>query len=246
MRSTINKEAILERYMRALLAGDRNQCRAVIEETLHSGMTAYQVYMDIIWPMMVNIDNLYREDKIDSAQEAFASRINRTIVNQLQNKLPHRPPKNKKVAIVTEASEQAELGGQMINDLFESDGWDTRFLGGTVNHDDIMAFVHSYGPDILLLYGFNGKDAPAIRSLIDTIRGVNAFPDMKIMLSGGIFSRAEGLWEEIGADIYAETASEAVMMAQLPPDQLPKPDRMIKQRYQSDTVRDQTAEAPTG
>lgn len=237
----MNKDATLERYMRALLAGDRNQCRSVIEETLHCGMTAHQVYMDIIWPIMVDIDKLYREDRIDSAREALASRINRTIVNQLQNKLPHRPAKNKKVAIVTESSEQAELGGQMINDLFESDGWDTRFLGGTVNHDDIMAFVHSYGPDILLLYGFNGKDAPTIRSLIDTIRNVNAFPEMRIMLSGGIFSRAPGLWEEIGADLYAETATEAVMTAQLPPDRLPKPERTIKQRYQAADTEKTTA-----
>jgi methanogenic corrinoid protein MtbC1 len=232
----MNKEATLERYMRALLVGDRNQCRSVIEETLQGGMTAHQVYMEIIWPVMVDIDKLYRDDRIDSAQEAFASRINRTIVNQLQNKLPHRPAKNKKVAIVTEASEQGELGGQMINDLFESDGWDTRFLGGTVNHDDIMSFVHSYAPDVLLLFGFNGKDAPTIRSLIDSIRNVNAYPDMKIMLSGGIFSRADGLWEEIGADLYAETASEAVMMAQLPASRLPKPERTIKQRYQANAA----------
>lgn len=228
----MNKEATLERYMRALLSGDRNQCRTVIEETLQSGMTAHQVYMDIIWPIMVDVDKLYREDKIDSAQEAFASRINRTIVNQLQNKLPRRTAKSKKVAIVTEASEQAELGGQMINDLFESDGWNTRFLGGSVNNDDIMSFVHSYSPDVLLLYGYNGKDAPAIRQLIDTIRGVNAFPDMRIMLSGGIFARADGLWQEIGADLYAETASEAVIMAQLPQSRLPQPMRTIKQRYQ--------------
>ena len=238
----MNKEAILEHYMRALLTGDRNQCRTVIEETLQGGMTAHQVYMDIIWPIMVDIDKLYRKDKIDSAQEAFASRINRTIINQLQNKLPRRPVKNKKVAIVTEASEQAELGGQMINDLFESDGWNTRFLGGTVNNDDIMSFVHSYGPDVLLLYGFNGKDAPAIRKLIDIIRGVNAFPEMRIMLSGGIFSRTDGLWEEIGADLYAETASEAVIMAQLPQDRIPQPERMIKQRYQANSIETEELE----
>ena len=63
-------------------------------------MTAHQVYMDVIWPVMVEIDKLYRDDTIDSAQEAFASRINRTIVNQLQNKLPRRPAKSKKVTIV--------------------------------------------------------------------------------------------------------------------------------------------------
>jgi methanogenic corrinoid protein MtbC1 len=224
------KEAILEKYLKALLNGDRNVCRSVIEEALQSGIPAHQVYMNVIWPIMIEIDKLYREDKIDSAEEAFASRINRTIVNQLQNKLPRRPSKQKSVAIVTANTDQAELGGQMTNDLFESDGWETRFLGGTVNNDDILTFIHSYAPDILVLYGFNGKEAPVVRELIDRIRSVNAFPQMRIMLSGGVFSRAEGLWEEIGADLYAETAAEAVMVAQLPSEKLPTPARLIKQR----------------
>ncbi len=224
------KEKVIAQYLKSLLTGDRNECRTVIEEVLRTGIPAHQVYMDIIWPIMTEIDKLYREDQIDSAQEAFASRINRTIVNQLQNKLPRRANKEKRVVIVTAKSDKAELGGQMMNDLFESDGWETRFLGGTAGNDDIMTFIHGYAPDILLLYGYNGDDAPAVRTLIDTIRGVNAFPEMRIMLSGGVFSRAEGLWEEVGADLYAETAADAVMVAQAPPEKLPTPTRTIKQR----------------
>lgn len=227
------KNEILEKYLNSLLTGNRNHCRMVIEEALQSGIPAHQVYMDIIWPIMLEIDNLYREDKIDSAQEAFASRINRSIVNQLQNKLPRRPHKEKRVAVVTAQSDTAELGGQMISDLFDSDGWDTRFLGGTVCNDDVMSFIHSYAPDILVLYGFDGKDAPQVRMLIDTIRNVNAFPEMRIMLSGGVFSRADGLWEEIGADLFAESAADAVMMAQMPADKLPTPTRTIKQRMRT-------------
>ena len=226
-------EKVIARYLKSLLTGDRNECRVVIEEVLRSGVPAHQVYMDIIWPIMTEIDKLYREDEIDSAQEAFASRINRTIINQLQNKLPRRAEKDKRVVIVTAKSDKAELGGQMMNDLFESDGWETRFLGGTAGNDDVMTFIHGYAPDILLLYGFNGEDAPAVRGLIDTIRGVNAFPQMRIMLSGGVFSRAEGLWEEIGADLYAETAAEAIVIAQTPPEKVPTPTRTIKQRSRS-------------
>ena len=226
-------EKVIARYLKSLLTGDRNECRVVIEEVLRSGVPAHQVYMDIIWPIMTEIDKLYREDQIDSAQEAFASRINRTIINQLQNKLPRRAEKDKRVVIVTAKSDKAELGGQMMNDLFESDGWETRFLGGTAGNDDVMTFIHGYAPDILLLYGFNGEDAPAVRGLIDTIRGVNAFPEMRIMLSGGVFSRAEGLWEEIGADLYAETAAEAVVIAQAPPEKVPTPIRTIKSRTKS-------------
>ena len=229
-------QLVLDRYLGTLLAGDRPACRAVIEETLQTGMTANNVYMDVIWPIMAEIDKLYRQDRINAAQEAFATRINRTIVDQLQNKLPRKVIKNKKVVVCSGANEQAEQGGQMITDLFESDGWEGRFLGGKVNNDDILAFVHSYGPDVLLLYGIAAIDAPQIRHLIDTVKSINACPEMKIMLSGGVFGRTEGLWEEIGADMYAETASESVRIASENEENLPKPQRTIKRRKKTKAV----------
>jgi len=36
---------------------------------------------------------------------------------------------------------------------------------------------------------------------------------MKIMVSGGLFNRADGLWQEIGADLFAATALEALQAA---------------------------------
>ncbi|RKY08291.1 MAG: hypothetical protein DRP65_09295 [Planctomycetota bacterium] len=224
------RENTLEKYLQRLLTGERSACRAVIEETLRCGVPANNVYMDIIWPIMVEIDNLYSQNKIDSAQKAFATRINRTIVDQLQNKLPRKPQKSKKIVVCSSPEQQAELGGQMVTDLFESDGWEARFLGGDVNKDDILAFVHSYKPDILLLYGIGAKAAPEVRKLIDSIKTVNARPDMKIMLSGGVFDRADGLWEEIGADLYAETAAEAVRIASADASDIYKPQRTIKRR----------------
>ncbi|MBN1817735.1 MAG: cobalamin-dependent protein [Sedimentisphaerales bacterium] len=234
------KENTLERYLKALLEGNRSMCRTVIEETLQSGVPANQVYMDIIWPIMIEIERLFKEDRITSAQESFASRINRTIVDQLQNKLPRRANRQRKVVICSVPEENAELGGQMTADLFESDGWDTRFLGGSVNNDDIMEYVHSFRPDLLLLYGIAAPHAPRIRQLIDSIRDVNAFPNMRIMLSGGVFERAEGLWEEIGADLYASTGAEAVLKASSEQEELPKPKRTIKRRKRAEIERQRT------
>jgi len=53
---------------------------------------------------------------------------------------------------------------------------------------------------------------------------------MRIMLSGGVFGRAEGLWEEIGAALYAENATEAITFANANPQAIPAPVRTIKQR----------------
>jgi len=207
------KEGTLERYLDTLLQGDRKQSRGVIEETLQTGLPANSVYIDVIWPTMVEIENLVRADRITSSQEHLATRINRTIVDQLQNKLPRKTIRNKKIVICCARDELQELGAQIMTDLFESDGWEVKFLGGGLTNEDILAFIHDYAPDILLIYGTKPKQAPDIRRLIDTIRDINAWPNMRIMVSGGLFNRAEGLWEEIGADLFASNALEALQIA---------------------------------
>ena len=62
-------------------------------------------------------------------------------------------------------------------------------------------------------------------------KGIKYLIEMKIMLSGGLFKRAEGLWQEIGADMFAPTAAQAVKIAanadQLPP---PQPGRSVNRR----------------
>ncbi len=203
----------LERYLEASLKGDRHQCRAILEEVLQTGTPANHVYMDIIWPIMVEIESLARADRITPASEHLATRINRTLIDQLQNKLPRRQNRAKKIAICCAPEELQELGAQITADLFESDGWDVKFLGGGLTNEDALTFVNENGPDILLIYGTSPAQAPGIRQLIDRIKEVNAWPDMKIMVSGGLFNRAEGLWEEIGADLFAPTAQEAVQIA---------------------------------
>ena len=206
-------QQILERYLDALLRGDRSASRTVIEEAMKKGTPVNSVYLNIIWPIMVEIEQLARVDKISPVQEHMATRINRTIVDQLQNKLPRRPAINKKIIICCTDSESHELGAQMMADLFESNGWEIRFVGGGLTNEDIFSFVGEYGPDVLLIYGTGPKQAPTTRHLIDMIKRVNAWPDMRIMVSGGIFNRAEGLWEEIRADCYAATAQEAIQVA---------------------------------
>ncbi|MHC4574979.1 MAG: cobalamin B12-binding domain-containing protein [Planctomycetota bacterium] len=203
----------LERYLAALLEGDRRRARGVIEEALQSGIPANSVYVDIIWPVMVETEELARAGRITAVEEHMGTRINRTIVDQLQNKLPRRPNKARKVVVCCAETEPKELGAQIMADLFESNGWEVRFVGGGLTEDDILDFVNKYAPDVLLVYGTRPKQAPGVRRLIARIRDVNAWPDMRIMVSGGVFNRAEGLWEEIGADLFAETAAKAVEVA---------------------------------
>jgi methanogenic corrinoid protein MtbC1 len=184
---------------------------------------------------MAEIEHLSRNDIITSTQEHLATRINRTIVDQLQNKLPRKPTKNKRIVISCAPAELQELGAQIMADLFESDGWEVKFLGGGLTNDDILEFIHESSPEILLIYGSTPKQAPDIRHLIDTIRDINAWPNMRIMVSGGLFNRAEGLWQEIGADLFAENAMEALQLASMD-TQIQPEERMLNRRKKHNHV----------
>jgi len=206
-------EQLLESYIAALLDGQRAGCRAIVEKVLQTGTPANVVYMEVIWPMMVEIEQLLRAGRITPVQEHMATRINRAIADQLQNKLPRKGVRGKKVVVCCAQDQLQEVGAQIMADLFESDGWDVKLLGGGLTNDDLLGFVNEYGPDVLLVYGATAKQAPGVRELIDRVREINAWPSMRVMVSGGLFNRAEGLWEEIGADLFAASAAQAVEVA---------------------------------
>lgn len=240
------KKNMLARYLEPLLRGDRKACRSVIEEAMQSGIPANSVYVEIVWPVMLEIEKLLQTDKITPVQEHLATRVNRTIVDQLQNKLPRRPRRNKKMVVCCAPEELQELGAQIITDLFESDGWEVRFLGGGLTNDDLLAFINEYAPDILSIHGTSPRQAPEVRRLIDTIKSVNAWPNMRIMVSGGLFARAEGLWQEMEADIYAETPVDALELAASDAPPAPPEQRTINRRRKRKPVaREEASELAT-
>jgi hypothetical protein len=63
-----------------------------------------------------------------------------------------------------------------------------------------------------------------MRKLIQFIRQMGAFPDLQILVVGGVFNRAEGLADEIKADLYAKSAAEALAVVDDHPVRVPKPD----------------------
>jgi methanogenic corrinoid protein MtbC1 len=162
---------------------------------------------------MEEVDRLHREDRINTATEHMATRINRLVADQLQAHLEQASRTGKRILIASAPDEPEDLGAQMCADLFEADGWDVYLVGGGVPEDEILSLVGQLRPDILLLFGTQPQGVPSVRHMIDRIREIGAHPTMNIMISGGVFNRAHGLWQEINADLFAPTAMEALEVA---------------------------------
>jgi methanogenic corrinoid protein MtbC1 len=186
----------------------------VIDQSLSHGVSEYDLLTKLIWPTMELVQTLYREDRITQSTLNLATRLNRTLTDQLASKLPRAASNGRKVLIFCGDAEPEELGGQLCADLFESDGWTVRFCGGGVPNDEVLKLIGDQRPDLLVMYGTLPSAVPAVRKLIDYLREVNSCPDMQVMCCGGIYKRAEGLAEEIGADLFAPDAASAVAVAE--------------------------------
>ena len=197
-------EPFLIRYLQPLLAGRRAECFALVHEARHSGTPAAELLCDVLWPAMAQVERLHRDDRINSAVEHLASRINRTLADQLQAHLPRQPASGKRVLVTCADGPHEELGAQMVGDLFQADGWDVSFLGGGVPDDEVLALVGQLRPQVLLIFGAIPDAVPATRALVEQIREIGTCPTMNIVVIGGIFNRAEGLWREVGADAFCE------------------------------------------
>ena len=206
-------------YLQALLSGERNVARNLIESAIGSdGLSACDLLNSLIWPTMELLQSLYRDDRITISSLNLATRLNRSITDQLCASLPRAASNGKKVLIFCGDDEPEELGGQICADLFESDGWKVKFAGGGVPEDEVLSLIGAERPDLLLMFGTLPSGVPAVRKLIDYLREVNSCPQMQVMCCGGIYKRAEGLAEEIGADLFAPDAADAVSIANANPD----------------------------
>ena len=237
---------VFKQYMEHLFAGMRCEAREVAMAAQDRGVPARTLVTNVIWPAMEQIDKLYREGQIDRITEHIATRINRMVADQLQGCMARHPKSGRRMVVVCGEGEREELGAQMTADLFEVDGWHVWFLGCGVPQDEILQLVGKLEPDILSLCGTQPKGVPGLRKPIDTIREIDAVPNMQVLVLGGVFNRADGLAEEIRADLFAHNIREAVQLVNDHPIRIPQPDvpqpgrrRRRKRRTQKMAVADE-------
>lgn len=206
-------EPLLTHFMQPLLAGRRRDCFHLIHDALRNGYDARHLLCEVLWPAMGQLERLYDADRINTATANMAVRISRTLADQLQAHLPEAPVSGRRALITCADHLREELGAQMIADLLQADGWEVYFLGGGVPHDEVVQAIGQVSPALTVMFGARPEDVPGIRALIERIREIGICPTMNIVVSAGVFNRAEGLWEEVGADAWARDAREVLALA---------------------------------
>lgn len=206
----MNQEVLIERFFQTLVNGDRLTAREIVKETEEAGVSTENLISGLFWPTLELIQKMYRADQITGMAHNFATRLLRSLADQAQKKLHFCERNGKRVFAICGPNEHNELAAIMAIDLIEAGGFEVTFAGGGLPADEIMARIGEDRPNILLIYSSAACDLPEIRRMIDMLHEHNVCPDIQIVAGGGVFNRADGLSEEIGADLFVPELEDIV------------------------------------
>ena len=139
---------LFQHYVQTLLAGHRPACRQLVERAGDCGVGAEQVLLELCWPAMESIQQLYKDNRISLAAHHMATRLNRATVDRLTGNLPMQAATGRKVLLICGDNEPEELGGQITADLFEAAGFEVKFLGGGIPNDEVLHIIGHWQPDL--------------------------------------------------------------------------------------------------
>ncbi len=201
---------IIERFFTALISGDRIEARNVIGEVIDDGCDTEQILADLFWPTLQHLQTLHRNDQLSQLCYHYGTRLLRGLVDQMQMRLSQSPRNGEKIMVVCGPEESEELAAQMTSDLLEAAGWSVYFAGGGIANDEIVDQITDLGADRLVIFGAVPATVPGTRQLIDRLHDMGLCPNLQIIVGGGVFNRADGLAEEIGADLWAGNPQDLV------------------------------------
>lgn len=207
----MNQQQILvERFFETLITGNRSEARGIVDECISADIPAERIIEKLFFPTLEMIEKLFRNDQLTVLAHHYGTRLLRMLVDQMQMRLEIKPSRGKKLLLVCGPNEPDELAGQMAADLLEADGYQVFFAGGGIANDEIIGQLGDIEPQTLVMFGSTSKDLPYIRLLVDQLHDIGVCPHTQIVVGGGVFNRADGLAEEIGADVWAKTPTELV------------------------------------
>ena len=205
-------------FLGALIAADRERAERILWDAVESGTPLKDIYLYIFHPVLQETGRLWQVQQVSIAQEHFVTATIETLMARLHDRLlvSGGGEKGRRGTTVIAAGVGAELhdvGIHMVSDFFDMDGWDTYYTGANTPVQSILEAARNRKADMIALSVTIPRHLPDVQYLIRSLRAERRTAGAKIIVGGYPFRLVSDLWKQVGADAYAETAEEAVAVA---------------------------------
>jgi methanogenic corrinoid protein MtbC1 len=200
---------VRDAYLRSLLEADLRQARQVVDDAVAAGMPVHEIYLGVLQPTLYEIGRLWSHAEISVAQEHLATAATQSAMARLAEGLVEGKRRVRAgVALVACVSDELHaLGGRMVADFLEADGWRVVFLGQVTPGHDLAALAAGEGAQIVALSAALPDRLPQVAATCAALRALD--PPPFILAGGQAFAGSAERALRAGADAFAADAGEA-------------------------------------
>jgi len=167
------------------MKGDRSACYKILSSELSRGVDIEDIYSDYIQKSLYKVGELWESNKISVAVEHMITGITEVLLAQLLPHVINNDKNSHKVVVACSEYEMHQVGGRIVADYFELNGWDSHFLGANTPTNDLLDMVEQVEPDVI---GLSVSIYYNMRHLYKTIERIQKkFPDKEVIVGGQAF-----------------------------------------------------------
>ncbi|MDX9723699.1 MAG: cobalamin-dependent protein [Myxococcota bacterium] len=200
-------------FLQTLLKADSRRALQLAQGWVSSPEDLRLFYSMVVHRVMVDIGRAWQANRISVAQEHLATAIVSRVMSTLFSGIALPEPHRGRAMVTCAAGELHELGGRMVADALELDGWDTDYLGANTPIADVLDAVERNRPRVLGISVAMPFHLTQAVELISALRERFRSDSPRIMLGGRAMAFAPLLWKQAGADGLASTVFEATRLA---------------------------------
>ncbi|REL29134.1 cobalamin-binding protein [Rhodohalobacter sp. SW132] len=202
-----------KKYLELLLDGKRNHAAELIDELVKTGTPVEQIYEYIFQVTQYEVGSLWQMNQVTVAHEHYCTAATQLIMSRLYPIIFSTEKHGSRMVACSVSGELHEIGIRMVSDYFEMDGWDSYYLGSNMPDGHLIDAIREHNADLLAISITLPLHIGKVKALIEKIRGIEEYDNLKIMVGGYPFGVIPGLEQKIGADATARTAAQAVETA---------------------------------
>ncbi len=197
------------RYLQSVLEGKVVSAIDSLLDATKEGMSAQEVYLDVLLPAQREIGRLWHLGDVTVAEEHLVTFATQRAMAVVVQSMPQSGSNGKTMVAAAVAGNVHDIGLRAVSDIFQMSGWRTIFLGSDLPMQDLPGTVAFFEADLLVLTATLSTQLPRTRHTIRTVRE-RCTKDVKILVGGGALDEAPNIWRQLGADAYSATIHESV------------------------------------
>lgn len=197
----------------AIIAGDADETVRLVEGVVEN-VDPLALIEKAMMPGMTEIGDLFGEGEVFLPELLLASEAFQQAMKIIKPRLDSAGSSLKKVGTVVIGTVQTDihaLGKTILANLLVPAGFEVHDLGTDVSSSKFIDRAEEVNADIIAASAIMSTTMPFQKHLIESLEARGLRDKYIVMVGGGVVTQA---WaNEIGADGYAELASDAVRLA---------------------------------